>query len=98
MSKHTAEEVDALAFKLGQMADKNRVYELGEYWDACDDAAIMLSDLLAEREQLRGLLTKVRDSFIYSEDDVPGGIGVMQEAENHHFDEICAVLNPPEAA
>jgi hypothetical protein len=40
------------------------------------------------------VLKKVRDSFLFTEDGPSGDyIAVSEEADNHHFDEICKLIN-----
>jgi hypothetical protein len=53
-------------------------------------------DVLPEtpEEEMLALLKKVRDSFLFTEDGPSGDyIAVNEEADNHHFDEICKLIN-----
>ena len=92
--KHTPEsvrsEIKAVAVAAAILDDKN--YTVNAM--CVRRVATMLSDLLAENERMRALLTKIRDSFLFEDEDVPTGIGVMQEADNHYFSHICAALTP----
>jgi hypothetical protein len=47
--------------------------------------------LIAAAPDLLATLIKVRDSFIYADDH--SDTAVMTEADNHHFDEVCAAIS-----
>ena len=93
--------IDKLAMFL-KAADETDKIELARHLDkvieVAADAVSRMNTAEAEVTHLRRVLERVRHACLFADDDV-GEIGVTTDPHipSELFDEICAVLQPPQA-